>query len=65
MTHPNTREVLLEGLRQALQARVVKLYTVLSSAGEQNTAERGMAGLKRAVEAYEHAWKYIEENFAE
>jgi hypothetical protein len=56
---PQTREVALEGLRQGFQARVVNLYSTVSTAGEPNPDERFKKGFDLAVDAYERFHKYI------
>ena len=60
---PNTRNLLLDGLRQGLQASVVRLFMNLSSAAETEAEARAMAGLDRIVKAYESGWAYIDEHY--
>jgi hypothetical protein len=59
---PNTRTVVLEGLRQALQARVAQVWTTVTMAGEQNREERFKTGFMKAIEAYEQAWSAIDKH---
>jgi hypothetical protein len=56
---PDTREVLLEGLRQALQARVVGLWSNVTQAGEPTPGPRFAEGLQKAIMFYEKAWQHI------
>jgi hypothetical protein len=58
---PNTRAVVLDGLRQGLQGRIAQLYNNLTLAGETNTQERAKLGIKHAIEAYEKGWDYLHE----
>ena len=58
---PKTREVLLEGLRQALQARVGTIWNNVTLAGEPSPGPRFAEGIKKAIEYYEKAWKHIDE----
>lgn len=59
---PNTRAVVLEGLRQALQGRVAQIWSTVTMAGEQNREERFKKGFATAIEAYEQAWRAIDKN---
>ena len=56
---PKTREVLLEGLRQGLQARVAQLWSNVTLQGEPTPGPRFAEGITKAIENYEKAWKYI------
>jgi hypothetical protein len=58
--NPNVREIALEGLRQALQARVAQIWTNITLPGEGNRAERFKEGYAKAVEAYELAWHAVD-----
>ena len=57
--NPNTREIALEGLRQALQARIAQIWTNLTMPGEPARVERFTEGYTKAVEAYELAWHAV------
>lgn len=58
-TSPCTREVLLDGLRQALQVRIGSIWNNVTLAGESNSAARFKDGLTKAIAHYEQAWKAI------
>ena len=60
---PNTREVALEGLRQALQTRVGQIWLNVTMAGEANREKRFKEGFEGAIAAYEQAWHAIDERF--
>jgi len=58
----DTRNAILEGLRQALQARVAAVWSNVTLAGEQEHApKRFKAGITTAVSFYEHAVKAVED----
>lgn len=58
---PHTREVLLDGLRQALQARVGSIWSNVTLAGETAHAEaRFIKGVEEAIKFYEKAWHGID-----
>jgi hypothetical protein len=57
----DTREILLAGLRQALQARVANIWNNVTLAGEQPPGPRFKEGVTRAVEYYKQAVKAIEQ----
>ena len=56
----DTREVLLEGLLQALQARVVSVWNNVTLHGEPQAAERFKKGITSAAQFYEQAVKAVE-----
>lgn len=56
---PQTREVLLAGLRQALQVRVGNIWNNVTLAGETDSAARFKEGVERSVKFYEKAWRAI------
>jgi hypothetical protein len=57
----DTRTVILEGLRQALQARVAAVWSNVTLAGEQqHAAKRFKEGITTAVSFYEQAVEAIE-----
>lgn len=56
---PQTREVLLAGLRQALQARVGSIWNNVTLAGEPDSAARFKEGVERSAKFYERAWRAI------
>jgi hypothetical protein len=56
----NTRELVLAGLRQALQAKVATIWTNVTLAGEANPAQRFHDGVIRAAELYEQAVAAVE-----
>jgi hypothetical protein len=58
MIKKTTEMIMLEGLRQALQARVVNLYTVYSTANEGND-KRLTDGLRSAASCYERALEIL------
>jgi hypothetical protein len=62
---PHTREVLLDGLRQALQARVSSIWNNVTLAGESSPGPRFKEGITKAVAYYEKAWKAIDDTFAD
>lgn len=57
---PHTREILLEGLRQALQARVGTIWNNVTLAGESSSGPRFKEGITKAISYYEQAWKAID-----
>jgi hypothetical protein len=57
----DTREVLLEGLRQALQARVVSIWNNVTLTGEPSPGPRFKEGITKAAQFYKQAVKAIEE----
>ena len=59
---PNTRAVLLEGLRQALQSRVAQIWMTVTSAGDKDFSPgiRFENGISEAITDYEVAWHYID-----
>jgi hypothetical protein len=57
---PHTREVLLDGLRQALQARVGTIWNNVTLAGEPDSVARFKEGIEKAITYYEQAWKAID-----
>jgi hypothetical protein len=58
----DTRDTILEGLRQALQARVAAVWSNVTLAGEQaQAAKRFKEGITSAVSFYEHAVKAVED----
>lgn len=59
-TSPNTREVLLDGLRLALQTKVAAIWGNVTLAGEPAPGPRFTNGIKDAIENYEKAWHYID-----
>jgi hypothetical protein len=60
---PNTREVALEGLRQALQTRVGQIWLNVTLAGETSREQRFKEGFTTAIAAYEQAWRAIDRSF--
>jgi hypothetical protein len=58
---PRTREVLLEGLRQALQARVANTWANVTLRGEPDPGTRFKTGIEESVKFYELAWKAIKD----
>jgi hypothetical protein len=56
---PHTREVVLDGLRQALQARVATIWNNVTLAGEPNSVARFKDGMLKAITHYEQAWNAI------
>jgi hypothetical protein len=56
---PHTREVMLDGLRQALQARVGAIWNNVTLAGESSQGPRFKEGITQAITYYEQAWKAI------
>jgi len=57
---PNTRELVLDGLRQALQGRIAQVWANVTLAGEPDPGPRFIEGFNTAVKAYEKAWHYID-----
>jgi hypothetical protein len=60
-TSDDTREILLAGLRQALQARVANVWNNVTLAGEQPPGPRFKEGITKAVDFYQQAVKAIEQ----
>lgn len=58
---PRTKEVLLDGLRQALQARISQVWSTVTIAGERDAAARFKTGIESSVKFYEQAWKAIKD----
>lgn len=56
----DTREVMLAGLRQALQARVAAVWNNVTMAGEPATGSRFKEGVTKAARFYQQAVKAIE-----
>jgi hypothetical protein len=57
----DTREVMLEGLRQALSAKVANIWTNVTLAGEPNPERRFKEGVTKAAVFYRQAVKAIKE----
>ncbi|MFZ0918181.1 MAG: hypothetical protein WAN04_14915, partial [Candidatus Udaeobacter sp.] len=51
----HTATIMLEGLRQALQARVVNLYRVYSTPNQAGADQRLTEGLRLAAKCYDQA----------
>lgn len=60
---PRTKEVLLDGLRQALQARLAAIWSNVTLAGESTPGPRFKEGVTQAIKFYESAWKAIDKTF--
>jgi hypothetical protein len=58
---PKTQEILLEGLRQALQARVANVWSNVTLAGEPDSGARFKEGIEKSVRLYEQAWRAVKE----
>ena len=56
----DTREILLAGLRQALQAHVANVWNNVTLAGEQPPGPRFKEGVTRAVDYYKQAVAAVE-----
>lgn len=56
----DTREVLLAGLRQALQARVANVWNNVTLGGEQAPGPRFKEGVTKAVIFYQQAVTAVE-----
>lgn len=56
----DTREILLAGLRQALQARVATVWSNVTLGGEQAPGPRFKEGVTKAVAYYEQAVAAVE-----
>jgi hypothetical protein len=60
---PNTRRILLEGLRQGLQGRVAQVWSTVTTGGEPDPAPRFIKGITNSVKAYEQAWAAINKHY--
>ncbi len=58
---PNTKQVLLDGLRQALQAKIGHIWTTVTVPNEPDPAARFREGVGKAVKHYEMAWRAIKD----
>jgi hypothetical protein len=58
---PRMREVMLEGLQQAFQARIVQLWSNVTVAGEPSPGPRFTKGVEQAMKFYALAWAHIHE----
>lgn len=55
-----TRELILAGLRQGLQAKVAVIWTNVTLAGETNAEQRFKDGITKAAKLYEQAVEAVE-----
>lgn len=58
---PRTQEVLLDGLRQALQARIANVWNTVTLGREPDPEARFKEGIEKAVKFYEQAWRAIKD----
>jgi hypothetical protein len=57
----DTREIMLEGLRQALAAKVANIWSNVTLAGEPHPEQRFKEGVTKAAQFYRQAVKAVDE----
>jgi hypothetical protein len=62
MMSPETKEIVIEGLRHGLVNQVAKVWTNVTGVTEIASGTRFAEGLERAVDYYERALRYVRED---